>query len=67
MAAISDNKYDVYNWIEKVIDSCKTLDHTNSAERLIGRFKIQISDWNLYFKLKTQLSFKIKSMKKNKK
>ncbi len=37
MAAISDNKYDVYNWIETVIDSCTTYFHYNSAHRLVSK------------------------------
>ena len=67
MAAITDNKYDMFNWVEKIINSCETLDHINSVERLVERFKIQTSDWNLYFKLCTKVSFKVQSMKKKKK
>jgi hypothetical protein len=67
MAALTDNKYDVYKWVKKVIDSCKTLDHINSAERLVERFKIQSIDWYLYRKLSIQLTVKIHLIKKKKK
>jgi hypothetical protein len=67
MAAVSNNKYDIFNWVGKVINSCKTLDHINSAERLVERFRIQTLDHNLYFKLCGKISFKLQSMKKNKK
>lgn len=35
MAARSNNKYDVYNWIKKVIDSCVTYQQLVVADRLI--------------------------------
>ena len=35
MAAISNNKYDVCKWIEKVIDSCVTYQQLVVADRLI--------------------------------
>lgn len=64
MAAISDNKYDVYNWIIKVIDSCETLDQINSAERLIGRFKIQSKDMGLnYWELHNKACIKFNLIK----
>tara|TARA_R110000868_G_scaffold83946_6_gene236965 strand:- start:149 stop:355 length:207 start_codon:yes stop_codon:yes gene_type:complete len=63
MAAISDNKYDVYKWIIKVIDSCETLDHINSAERLVERFKVQSRDIDLHFTLYHKISIKVKFMK----
>jgi len=44
MAAISDNKYDVYNWIIKVINSCKTQHHYNSVETLIFNFRKRYKD-----------------------
>ena len=66
MAAITDNKYDMFNWIAKVIDSCETLDHINSAERLVERFRVQTLDHSLYFKLYGKISYKVQSMKKKK-
>lgn len=35
MAATSNHKYDVYKWIEKVIDSCVTYQQLVVADRLI--------------------------------
>ena len=63
MAAISDNIYDIFSWISKVIDSCTTLDHINSAERLVERFKVQSRDIDLHFKLHHKISIKLKFMK----
>ena len=63
MAAISDNIYDIFSWISKVIDSCTTLDHINSAERLVERFKVQSRDIDLHFKLYHKISIKVKFMK----
>jgi hypothetical protein len=34
MSVISNNKYDMFNWVEKIIGSYKTLDHTNGSDRL---------------------------------
>jgi len=47
MAAISDNKYDVYNWIIKVINSCKTQHQYNSTEILILNFRKMYEDHQL--------------------
>ena len=44
MAAISDNKYDVYKWIIKVINSCKTQYQYNSVETLIFNFRKRYKD-----------------------
>ena len=35
MSAVSSHKYDVYKWIEKVIDSCVTYRQLVVADRLI--------------------------------
>jgi hypothetical protein len=56
MAAISDNKYDVYNWIEKVIDSCTTYFHYNSAHRLVTNFYDVYGDIKLSSSLRWYLS-----------
>ena len=47
MAVISDNKYDVYNWIEKVIDSCKNYHHFRAVDNLISNFHDMYDDWQL--------------------
>jgi hypothetical protein len=63
MAGISDNKYDVCNWIIKVIDSCKNLDHINNTQRLINRFRTSSRDSDMYSKLHVKLNIKTYSLK----
>ena len=52
MAAISDNKYDVYNWIIKVIDSCETYYHWGTAHNLIDNFSDMYRDWEMSGRLR---------------
>ena len=47
MAALTDNKYDVYNWIIKVIDSCETYFHYSIVQRLISNFYDRYDDHQL--------------------
>lgn len=64
MAAISDNKYDVYNWIIKVINSCKSHQQIDTVNRLIINFRNIHEDWELTKKLKISancIEFKIKN------
>ena len=64
MAAISDNKYDVYNWIIKVINSCKSHQQIDTVNRLITNFRDIHEDWELTKKLKISsncIEFKIKN------
>jgi hypothetical protein len=58
MAALTDNKYDVYNWIEKVIDSCTTYFHFKSVDALITNFDRVYDDWELTGKLLVYSSHK---------
>ena len=51
MAAKSKDKYDVFEWIKKVIDSCETLKHRIVANTLINNFYKMHGD----FELKTNL------------
>ena len=45
---------DVSNWIEKIIDSCETIEQTFTAKRLIRNFRKQLMKntpdkyWNTY-------------------
>ena len=45
---------DVSNWIEKIIDSCETIEQTFTAKKLIKNFKKQLIKntpdkyWNTY-------------------
>lgn len=51
MAAQSDNKYDVFNWIIKVYDSCESVSQILTTERLIRNFTKTYDDYTLYSKL----------------
>ena len=47
MAALTDNKYDTYNWIKKVIDSCKSHQQIDTVNRLITNFRNVYDDYDL--------------------
>jgi hypothetical protein len=51
MAAQSDNKYDVYNWIIKVYDSCKTTPQLLTVYKLVRNFRKTYDDYKLYSEL----------------
>ncbi|CAB4125682.1 hypothetical protein UFOVP54_200 [uncultured Caudovirales phage] len=55
MAALTDNKYDVYNWITKVIDSCKNYHHFRNANTLIDNFSDRYQDWEISGSLRNYL------------
>ena len=55
MAALTDNKYDVYNWIIKVIDSCETYFQFRNANTLIDNFNDRYEDWEISGSLRTYL------------
>lgn len=64
MAAISDNKYDIYNWIIKVTNSCKSHQQIDTVNRLIINFRNIHEDWELTKKLIISancIEFKIKN------
>jgi hypothetical protein len=42
MAASSSHYGDVQKWVEKVIDSCQTYDHTRSTKFLVWNFEKQM-------------------------
>lgn len=58
MAAKSNNKYDVFEWIKQVIDSCETRVltnarvHTKSTDKLIKNFHNVYNDSTLTMVLK---------------
>jgi hypothetical protein len=52
MAALTDNKYDVYKWIQKVIDSCKTFHHFQKVHRLIDNFYNRYKDMEMSGRLR---------------
>lgn len=51
MAAVSDNKYDVYNWIIDIAKSCQSVKHTIVVNKLVSQFLNQYDDWDLYHQL----------------
>lgn len=51
MAALSDNKYDVFNWIIKVYDSCENISQVRTTAKLIQNFRKVYDDWELYLQL----------------
>ena len=56
---------DVANWIEKVIDSCKTRDQVFSCQKLIHNFEntkeFKSLDLNIRWRVKVPLEMKFKS------
>lgn len=44
---VSNNKYDVYGWIIKVIDSCETYFQFKATNNLISNFHNIYDDWEL--------------------
>lgn len=54
MAAISDNKCDVYNWILQVTKSCTTIQHKLCVNKLIQKFLDKYDDWEMYNCLQEQ-------------
>ena len=51
MAAPSNNKYDVFNWIIKVYDSCESVSQIITTEKLIRNFYKIYDDFSLYVQL----------------
>jgi hypothetical protein len=51
MAAFSDNKYDVYNWIIDIAKSCQSVQHIRVVNKLVSQFLKQYDDWTLYHQL----------------
>ena len=47
MAALSDNKYDVFEWIKKVYDSCETVYQIITTEKLIRNFRKMFNDYTI--------------------
>lgn len=47
MAALSDNKYDVFNWIIKVYDSVEDNSQLMTAEKLARNFRKKYDDYEL--------------------
>lgn len=70
MSAASTNPYDIYTWILKNIESCKTEDQLNGVEKLISNWRFCSGlkyDISLYRKLDSVYYDKKKLFKKLKK
>jgi hypothetical protein len=48
MAAASDNKYDVYNWILQVAKSCTTIQQKVCVNKLVQKFLHKYDDFEMY-------------------
>ena len=55
MAALSDNKYYVYNWIIEVAKSCTTLKQSIQVNRLTQLFLTRYEDFDMYCDLSDQV------------
>jgi len=54
MAAVSNKKEDVYNWLWVVISSCETMDQYKATAKLIKLFQAQYNDRDLIIMLKNR-------------
>lgn len=55
MAAKSNNKYDVYNWILQVAKSCTTLKQSIYVNKLAQLFLTRYDDFDMYCDLSDQV------------
>jgi hypothetical protein len=62
MAAISNNKYQVFEWIKNVIDSCETPTQLVKTSRLISSFDDLYQDWFLKSSLYDYKDIKLQSL-----
>lgn len=46
------NKFDTFNWVKKVIDSCETRVHYNNVRKLMTNFFNTFNDYELSKKLR---------------
>jgi hypothetical protein len=60
--AETENIYDIWWWVSKVIASCKNIDHVNTAERLIKNFWVMFNDSQLTKKLHIEIDIKIQEL-----
>jgi hypothetical protein len=56
MAAKSNNKYDVYEWVMQIINSCETYFHYRAADNIIDNFFNIYQDSDLSESLRWNLS-----------
>jgi len=55
MQSKSNNKYDVFIWIKRIIDSAETKKHYLASDRLIQNFYNLYGDFKLVLKLRFYL------------
>lgn len=67
MAAQSNNKYDVYNWIRSVIDSTNNINQYPACRNLIKSFYTQYQDWDLRWELDNHCMYKLRELRSTKK
>ena len=65
MAAISKHKYDVYRWIERVIESCTSYQQLSATERLLDAYDIMYEDDYLHCSLEFRLNLAWDKLFKN--
>ena len=64
MAAISNNKYDIYSWVESIVYSCETLEHLNCVERLIDNYE-KMFGHAFYWAFRAKISLQIDKIESN--
>jgi hypothetical protein len=60
--AETENIYDIWWWVSKVISSCEDVDHINAAERLVENYRRMFNDPLLTSKLRAELDYKIEEL-----
>lgn len=60
--AETNNIYDIWWWVSKVISSCEDVDHINAAERLVENYRRMFNDSLLTSRLYAELDSKIKQL-----
>jgi len=60
--AETENIYDIWWWVSKIIASCENVDHVNSAERLVENYRRMFNDSLLTSKLQAELDVKVEEL-----
>lgn len=61
----TENIYDIWGWVLRVVVSCENMYHVKACERLINNFYNKYGDWQLTRKLYMELYTKIHQLKIN--
>jgi len=62
MGSYSEDKYDVWEWICKVIDSCENISHIHTCERLIENYGNLYKDKQLTRLLKGEITDRLEKL-----